>query len=171
MARGIHWLLLLLPLLGGGCGFHLRGELPASSAARTLVLTGIGPSNPFYGDFVQIVSTQGGRLVKKPDEAGGVVNILSARHARRPITLTSGGRANSFDLTFRLVYQVLDAKGRELIPEQELIIRRDYFNQQLSPLGQGEEEAMLRAEMEKEAAETLLRRVVYSLDHKAPKAS
>ena len=168
MSQARRWTLslpLLVALFGAGCGFHLRGQLPADSAARSLVFTGIGPGNPFYADFVQVVTDYGGKLVKKPAEAGAIVNVVSARHNRRPITLSSGGRANSFDLSFRLVYEIQDPKGKDLVPEQELIIRRDYFNQQVSPLGQGDEEAMLRKEMEREAAQVLLRRIVFSLKH------
>lgn len=163
---------LLIALLGsGGCGFHLRGELPASSAARNLAIIGIGPSNPLYGKLVSLLTSAGGSLAAKPGKAGATLNILVARHERRPITLSIGGKANSFDLTFRVVYRIVGPKGEEIVPEQDLIIRRDYFNQQISPLGQGDEEAMIRKEMETDAASTLLRRVVYSLDHQKTAAS
>jgi LPS-assembly lipoprotein len=56
-----------------------------------------------------------------------------------------------------------------LIPEQELDIRREYFNTQSSPLGQVSEEALMRTEMEREAAQTLLRRTIFSLREKQQK--
>jgi LPS-assembly lipoprotein len=172
MARrrpGIFAVLLASAALGG-CGFHLRGELPESSAARSLYIAGLGQRNAFYGDLVRVLSNYGGSVAPKPDKAGAVVNIVSAQHYRRPITLSSGGRANTFDLTFRVVYDIRTPAGEELVPEQELIIRRDYFNQQVTPLGQGAEEALMREEMEEEAAQNLFRRVVFSLNHKKPAA-
>jgi LPS-assembly lipoprotein len=163
---------LLAPGLAGlllaGCGFHLRGELPEKSAARNLYITGIGPGNPFYGDLTRMLGDYGGQVAPKPDQAGAIVRVISAGHYRRPITLSSGGRANSFDLSFRVVYGIDSPKGEELVPEQELIIRRDYFNQQLSPLGQGSEEAQLRQEMEYEAAQAMLRRVIFRLNNPPP---
>jgi LPS-assembly lipoprotein len=50
-----------------------------------------------------------------------------------------------------------------LLPRQEIEIRRDYFNDQSSPLGQMAEEGLIRQEMQKEAAQLLLRRIVYGL--------
>jgi LPS-assembly lipoprotein len=146
-----------------GCGWHLRGEIPGTAVAKTIYVTGIGHSNPFYGDFAQVLSYSGGTLAQTPGQAGAVVNIASAQHLRRPITLSAQGRANTFDLTFRVIYQIQSPKGEVLVPQQEMEVRRDYFNDQISPLGQGEEEALLRQEMEKEAAQTLLRRVVFTL--------
>jgi LPS-assembly lipoprotein len=149
-----------------GCGFHLRGEIPQTSGVKSLYVTGIGRGNPFYGDFAQVLGYSGGSLAPAPNQAGAVVNIALARHERRALTLSSQGRANTFDLTFRLIYDIRSPKGEVLVPRQELEVRRDYFNDQSSPLGQGEEEAMYRLEMQKEAAETLLRRVVYTLSRK-----
>jgi LPS-assembly lipoprotein len=151
-----------------GCGWHLRGEIPGTAQAKTIYLTGIAPNNPFYGDFAQVLGTSGGTLAQRPSQAGAVVNIASARHLRRPITLSAQGRANTFDLTFRVIYEIQTPKGEVLVPQQEMEVKRDYFNDQSSPLGQGEEEALLRQEMEREAARTLLRRVVFSLSKLPP---
>ena len=71
-----------------------------------------------------------------------------------------------FDLTFRVIYEVQTPKGDILIPEKELLVRREYFNTQGSPLGQGLEEVQIRSEMEMEAAQTLLRQVVFTLRDK-----
>lgn len=151
-----------------GCGWHLRGEIPGTAQARTIYLTGIDRGNPFYGDFSQVLNYSGGIMAASPAKAGAVVNIASARHLRRPITLSAQGRANTFDLTFRVLYQIQSPKGEVLVPQQELEVKRDYFNDQSSPLGQGAEEALLREEMEREAAQTLLRRVVFTLGKMPP---
>lgn len=149
-----------------GCGFHLRGEIPGTPEQKTVYVLGLSRNNPFYGDFAQVLAYSGGRLAQKPAEAGAIINVSLARHERRPITLSSQGRANMFELTFRLVYQIQNAGGKVLAPQQELEVRRDYFNNQVSPLGQADEENLMRQEMEKEAAQTLLRRVVYTLKNK-----
>ena len=154
---------LAAALILAGCGWHLRGELPGTTAEKTLFISGMSSKNPFYNDFNQTLTYSGGSLAKAPSLASAVVHILSANHLRRPITLSQQGRANTFDLTFRVIYEVRTPKGEMLVPRQELEIRRDYFNDQSSPLGQGEEEAMYRMEMQKEAAQALLRRVFYSL--------
>ncbi|MGZ8218395.1 LPS-assembly lipoprotein LptE [Methylomagnum sp.] len=153
-----------------GCGFHLRGEMPGSAESKTLYLSGLSTRNSFYGDLAQVLSYSGGSLATAPAKAGAVVNVTLARHERRALTLSGQGRANTFDLTFRVIYDVRSPKGEILVPMQEMEVRRDYFNDQASPLGQGEEEALMRQEMEKEAAQTLLRRIVYTLN-RSPKLS
>lgn len=164
---------LLLSVLATmpGCGFHLRGDIPGTPQEKTLFVTGMGRGNSFYSNFTQSLTIGGGILAGKPADAAAIVNLMKAVHIRRPITLSSVGRANMFDLTFRVIYEVQSAKGDVLIPEKELEVRREYFNTQVSPLGQGLEEAQLRAEMEKEAAQTLLRQILYTLRDRPAKPS
>lgn len=149
-----------------GCGFHLRGSLPALGEGRTLAVTGIGPTHFFYGEFAQSLQYAGGSLAQIPERADAVLHILNARHSRRPITLGRSGRANTFDLWLDVTYEVLTPKGEIILPREELEVRRDYFNDQTSPLGQGAEEAQYRLEMQHEAAQTLLRRIAYTLKRK-----
>lgn len=164
-------LAILAALWLTGCGWHLRGDIPGASEAKNLFITGIGASNPFYGDFTQVLGYSGGKLAKAPSLASAVVHIAQAMHERRSITLNKQGKSNTFDLTFRVIYDIRTPQGEILVPSQELDIRRDYFNDQSSPLGQGEEEASMRVEMQHEAAQALFRRVVYMLNRKPAKPS
>ena len=160
--------LLAAAALLAGCGFHLRGEIPGTPESKTFFISGLPANDAFYGDFRRVLGYSGGKITEKPAKAAALVNFFMARHERRPITLSRQGRANMFELTFRVVYQILTPKGDVLLPQNEMIIRRDYFNNQVSPLGQVQEESMMREEMEKEAALALLRRVVYALKNKQP---
>lgn len=155
----------LLAILLTGCGFHLRGSLPASGAAKSIFVRGMNHNHPFYQNFSQVLTYSGGSLADSVEHAGAVIQILRAGHDRRPITLSKQGLANTFDLSYRVEYEVLSPKGEKLLQKQELEIRRDYFNDQTYPLGQAEEEGQMRQEMEKEAAQALLRRVVSTLSH------
>lgn len=162
--------LLMACLMLPACGFHIRGELPGTQKEKTVFITGLSKSNPLYINLAQDVASGGGIMASKPADASAVINVVRAIHLRRPITLSAAGRANMFDLTFRVVYDVHNPKGDVLIPEQELDVRREYFNTQGSPLGQGYEEVQMREEMEKEAARTLLRQVVFNLRGRSGKS-
>ena len=63
------------------------------------------------------------------------------------LTLSAVGQANMFELTFRVRYDVENTKGDILLAEQEINTRREYFNTQSSPLGQGYEEVQMRSEI------------------------
>lgn len=157
-------LLVLIGLLAA-CGFHPRGGLPDQVKDKTIAMTGIGPNVNLYNLFVQRLRIAGGKFTNKSADAAAVVNILKQRHIRRPITLSAVGRANMFDLNYLVVYEVHDNKGHIISKAKELVVRREYFNTQASPLGQGIEEQTYRSEMEGEAATILLRQVILAVEN------
>ncbi len=157
-------LLVLIGLLAA-CGFHPRGGLPDQVKDKTIAMTGIGPNVNLYNLFVQRLKIAGGKFTNKSADAAAVVNILKQRHIRRPITLSAVGRANMFDLNYLVVYEVHDNKGHIISKAKELVVRREYFNTQASPLGQGIEEQTYRSEMEGEAATILLRQVILAVEN------
>lgn len=154
-----------LALTLAACGFHLRGNIQQDSLARSIYVEGDTRYDAFTGEFTQLLATSGGILAHSQNDAGAVIHIARARLERRPITLSKQGRANTYDLVFRMEYDVMTPKGEILLPNQEIEIRRDYFNDQTSPLSQAAEENLIRQEMQREAAQLLLRRIVYGLRH------
>ncbi|MBP1149714.1 MULTISPECIES: LPS-assembly lipoprotein LptE [Methylocaldum] len=153
----------IFALLLSACGFHLRGSLPATMVAKTFYIDGLGRGDLFVQEFSQILSYSGGNLAAAPSQAGAVIHIVQARQDRRPIGLSKQGRANLFDLSYRVVYEVSTPQGEILLPRQELELKRDYFNDQTSPLSQTQEEYQIQQEMQREAAQLLFRRVAYAL--------
>lgn len=156
--------LLLLFALLAGCGFHLRGEIPGTRAEKTLLVSGISTGNPFYKDLVDKLTIAGGYLAASPKQASANIHINKARHVRRPITLNSVGKANMFDLDFIVIFEVFDPKGKTILPEKEVVIRREYYNTQTVPLAQGYEEQTIRAEMQVEAAAVVLRQALIRIE-------
>ena len=159
--------LTLLVLMGWvtACGFHPRGGLPDNVKDKTIAMTGIGSNVNLYNRFVKQLITAGGKFTDKTANAAAVVNILKQRHIRRPIALSAVGRANMFDLNYLVVYEVHDTKGHIISKAKELMVRREYFNTQASPLSQGNEEQTYRSEMEAEAATILLRQVILAIEN------
>ena len=149
------------------CGFHLRGSGPA--IAQNLYVEGLGPRDSFMGTFRDTMSFSGGKLVRKANRAGAVIHIYRAQHHRRYLALSRTGRSIEYDLSYRVLYDVRTPQGEVLLPRQEIETKRDYFNDQTLPLGQAEEEGLIRQELEREAAQILLRRAVFALERPAPK--
>lgn len=164
---GLWFCLSVLVLSLSACGFHLRGSISQGSLAKSVFVEGDAHYEAFTGEFNDLLAHSGGTLAPTASDAGAVIHIVRARHERRPITLSKQGRANTYDLIFRLEYDVSTPKGEALLPRQEIEIKRDYYNDQTSPLSQSAEEDLIRQEMQKEAAQLLLRRIVYGLRHTA----
>lgn len=157
-------LVLTAGIMLSGCGFHLRGSGPL--LAGDWALEGLPVGDAFAGEFDRALLGAGGHKPVSVTKADGVIHVYRLLRLRRPITLGRFGRANEFDLAFRLVYDIRDAKGETISPRQEIELHRDYFNDQSQPIAQDEEELQIRAEMLREIAQTLIRRVTYILDGK-----
>jgi LPS-assembly lipoprotein len=157
-----HLSLLIGTALLAGCGFHLRGSQTSDGTGQQLFVerpgaTRVGTRIP------EIVRLTGAELSRNMVDAKGVIRILKETDERRTMSLNLGGRGNLFDLYTRVRYEVTTPQGEIIIPPQEVEVKREYFNNQLSPIGQGEEESLLRSEMEREVAETLVRRVLIEM--------
>lgn len=157
-------LLLLASCLAlSACGFHLRGSDEGAKLAHKLYIEGPVTEGSFLSAFGTALTDVGGGIVKTPIAASGIIHLYRATYVRQPITLSRTGRANGYDLSYRIVYDVRSPKGEVLQPRKEFEVKRDYFNDQTLPLAQLAEEAQIREEIEKEAAQSLLRRVVNTL--------
>lgn len=154
--------LILAAVLLSGCGFRLRGIETADGVGQQLFIEKPGATR-VGAQIPEVVRLTGAEISRNMAEAKGVIRILREIDERRIMSLNLGGRGNLFDLYTRVRYEVTTPQGEIIIPPEELVVKREYFNNQLSPIGQGEEEALLRTEMEREVAETLVRRVLIKM--------
>jgi LPS-assembly lipoprotein len=74
------------------------------------------------------------------------------------LALSSGGTANNFELSYRLEYELVDAKNQILSARQPIEIRREYFNNQVAIIAKENEEAVIRNEMYQQAVRTIVNR-------------
>lgn len=149
-------------LLVAGCGFHMRGS-GGSPLTQGVFIEGVSPNDPFVAEFNNALTGVGGKVAKEPGQAQAVIHVYRITQTRRGITLGQFGRSTEFDLYFRIIYDVRTPKGQILLPRQEFEVRRDYYNDQSLPLAQGAEEGTIRSEMQREAAQSLMRRAGYAL--------
>ncbi len=145
------------------CGFHLRGSDGGGSLAQKIYIEGPAANGAFLGVFGTALTDVGGSVVGTPVAASGIVHLYLATYRRQSITLSQAGLSTGYDLSYRIAYDVRTPKGEVLQPRKEFEIKRDYFNNQSLPLAQMSEESLIRQELEKEAAQSLMRRVVHLL--------
>lgn len=160
------WAVILLALVNAGCGFHLRGSGPAA-ANSNLYLEGMANQAGFEPVFDRAVELAGGKSVSSIAKASGVIHVYQLLTQRRPLTLGAFGRANEFDLIYRLIFDIRSPKGEIISPRQEIELHRDYYNDQSVPLEQNEEEGLIRVEMQNEIANALVRRANYAISSAA----
>jgi len=139
------------------CGFQLRGT--ASLPFETLYISSPA-GNPIGTDlrrFVKAGTTT--RIVDDPKNAAAILEVISAVNEKQIMSVSGGGRVREFDLRYRVSFRLIDAKGVELIPANEIALRRILPFTDAQVVAKEGEEAMLVREMQSDAAAQILRRL------------
>jgi len=139
------------------CGFQLRGT--ASLPFETLYISSPA-GNPIGTDlrrFVKAGTTT--RIVDDPKNAAAILEVISAVNEKQIMSVSGGGRVLEFDLRYRVSFRLIDAKGAELIPANEIALRRILPFTDAQVVAKEGEEAMLVREMQSDAAAQILRRL------------
>lgn len=163
MMRNLFLILLLLALTA--CGFHLHsvGSLPP--AMQRIQIEGLAENDPLM-TALKTVLTRAGANVVHSAEGNDLIVHLGIEETKRSISLNRSGLSREFDLGYNLIYDIKTAKGDIVEPPQKLKINREQYNDQFLILGRQDEENLLRQEMRDEAAETLVRRMMFLLKTK-----
>ena len=148
---------VVLCFLLDACGFQLRGT--ATLPFETLYISSPA-GNPIGTDlrrFVKAGTTT--RIVDDPKNAAAILEVISAVNEKQIMSVSGGGRVREFDLRYRVSFRLIDAKGVELIPANEIALRRILPFTDAQVVAKEGEEAMLVREMQSDAAAQILRRL------------
>ncbi|PTR15715.1 MULTISPECIES: LPS assembly lipoprotein LptE [unclassified Nitrosospira] len=139
------------------CGFQLRGQ--ATLPFETLFIS-FPVGNPIGTDLRRFVKAgTSTRLVDNPQNAEATLEVISAVNEKQIMSVSGGGRVREFELRYRVSFRLVDAKGVELIPANEIALRRIIPFTDAQVVAKEGEEAMLVREMQSDAAAQILRRL------------
>ena len=139
------------------CGFQLRGQ--ATLPFETLYIS-FPVGNPIGTDLRRFVKAgTSTRIVDDPKTAQATLEVISAANERQIMSVSGGGRVREFELRYRVSFRLVDAKGVELIPVNEIALRRILPCTDAQVVAKEGEEAMLVREMQSDAAAQILRRL------------
>ncbi len=155
--------LIFLSLLLTACGFHLRGAANLPDGYQSVYIDGQGPFGTQLGE---LLSYSNATVVKARSDADVIIHIISDNKQRRDLSLSRGGKSTELELTRVILYELLDAEGIVLLPEQKLEMVRNYYNDQTGVIGKGNEEAQIYQEMNRQMAGRLLRQIRVVLEAK-----
>lgn len=160
----------------GGCGFRLRqapsfafttlmATLPATSPLRrelrtalvssgiTLVDASLPPPPPQPGGAVPA------QPAPPPPQVDAVLDILADQREKSVVGSTAAGQVREFQLRLRFRFKLSTPKGKELIPESEILLQRDISYSESIALSKQEEEAELYRDMQTDVVQQVLRRL------------
>lgn len=153
--------LLLMIVVAGGCGYQLRGAVSLPPE-----LDGIHVAGPRdIGAALTLVLDSGGIEVQSSrDTASAVLRVRDELFDRRVLSVdASTGKEREFELAYRVAFELIGADGEELLPMQTVSLVRDYVFDANAVLGKSREQDVLHAEMRRDAATRIVRRIAASL--------
>jgi LPS-assembly lipoprotein len=158
MSRPRYLYLVLLLLLLGGCGFHLRGSvvLP-ENMARTYIVA--GSSSALGHELESMLTVAGGEVVSERAQATAILTLHEERLSSRVLTLDAQGRASGQVLTLLVSFSMVDGEGRAVAEREGVRIEREFSFDPDNVLAQGSEASLLQEEMRRQAAQQILRRM------------
>ena len=140
------------------CGYHLRGAIDLPEALQKMYVR--GASTELSAAIKQAFRSTSGELVKNAADAGMVLNVIDEDYHRRTVSISSSGYSNEYELTYRLVFDLIDQNGNELVSAQTIEVSQVYFNEQSSDtvLAKENEEKVLRKELYIKAVRSVIER-------------
>ena len=142
----------------GGCGFKLRG---AQTFPFQTIAVQPHPGGPLvialrrsFGSAVRVLP-----LSEPPKNADVVVEILQEAREKTVVGINSSGQVREFQLRIRVRFRVRTPDGEELVPDTEILQRRDLSFNESASLAKEAEEGLLYRDMQNDLVQQLLRRL------------
>ena len=154
-------LLALAIAIAGGCGYQLRG---AASLPPELGVVHVTGPRDISDAIVQLLDGAGVPVEPARGPAATVLRLSDERFDRRVLSVNPDtGKESEFELAYRVTFRVTGAEGEELVPEQTVSLLRDYVFDARAVLGKNREQAVLQAEMRRDAAARIVSRIAAAL--------
>jgi LPS-assembly lipoprotein len=144
-------------LLFAGCGFQLRGAYALPYESLYLAL-------PDYSDLgaglKRAIRASGSTRLAETVEDAQARFVPSADARERVILSLSGtGRVRELRLRWRYSYRIVDAKGVDMVPVNEIELVRDLTYDDSNVLAKEQEEVLLWRDMQGDMVQQIMRRL------------
>jgi LPS-assembly lipoprotein len=153
--------ILACSLLLSACGFKLRGD---QRFAFDTLHSGFSVNSEMGAQFRRTVRlSQSTQLVDQAKDAQARLEIVRELREKEIVGLSTSGRPREYQLRLRLSFKVLSALSddpvTELLPETEIVLRRDVSTSDQQIVAKLQEEELLYREMQGDLIQQLMRRL------------
>jgi LPS-assembly lipoprotein len=149
----------MLALALTACGFHLRNALQLPADLGPVKVVAPDPYSPLAESLADALLRAGATPADPSAKNVAVLRIRSERWGNLPISIDQFGRAQEYTLRYAVVFDLMDAAGRAVIPTQAVELSRDYVSSPTQLIGSESEREILAAELRREMSGAILRRV------------
>ena len=146
------------------CGYHLRGDIELPKGMENIYVE--SASSTLQQEMKKALKSSQAKLVTTSAEAGTVIKITREDMSSRVMSINTAGRANQFQLIYRIIFSIQESSGKVLLADQNINIKREYFNDQTDILGKTNEEGVIRSEMYQQAVSSMMSRISLAMESK-----
>lgn len=146
-------------LIIAGCGFHLRGAVNLPESIKTMYVQGLNLQRGVGLTLKRHLTSNGIVIVEDYQKGNAVLDILENKYERRVLSVGSSAKVSEYELYGRITFKVTDGSGAVLAEEQSVEAQKDYQFNQDEVLGSGEEESVLREDLEQRLVRSIMRRL------------
>ena len=165
-------LAVVLALLAGCGGWHLRGTGPGGSLDHVVYVSAGGANDVGRALRTQIVN-RGGRLTNTRQSADLVVDINGERFERQTLSVDPDtGKVREVQLQLTTSFAVRTRSGTLVVPREDISWQLDYVFDEGAVLGTVEQDQVIRRDLAEIAATAIaLRLQVLELPDEKPVAA
>lgn len=153
-----------------GCGFHPRNALMLPADVPAVQVTSNVPYSELSKLLERNLRATGAQIITasaRNDDPTQLelatdaarLQVLSERWGDLPIAIDGQGRAQEYRLRYAAIFVFRRADGSELVPQQVIELSRDYVAPPTDATGTTTEREILAAELRREMAASILRRI------------
>lgn len=156
-------LILAAVLLVSACGFHLRGQesvtlAPSLSPLRVTMADRMAYP-PLLVEMRNALYAQAHVQLAALDQPVPQLSLFGEFFEAQVLTIDARGNVSGYLLNYKVSFSLRDAGGKPLVADQTVKLQREYDFDPLNVLAKEREEGYLRAEMQREAVQQILRRL------------
>ncbi len=160
--KQIAGLVLVIVISGlSACGFQLRGHAKLPAAMERIYLQS-DASTLLLRHLRQSLLRSGAQLVDDISEATAVMIVDREEQGRGILSVSETARVREYESRYTISFAVNSVSGEAIIPRQIIEQRRDYSFNENQVLAKEREEASLIRDMQIEAVQGMLRKIMYT---------
>ncbi len=154
------WITLLLTLLlVQGCGYQLRKSADLPASISPIMINGLNIHAGLGRELAYRLRSSTVQVTTDRKQAKTMLHISKYQQKNRTLSVDSSGKVAQTELLHTLSFNMLNAAGRTLVPQQEIRVVRNYINTEEQKLGKTTEADQLTDGMYQELARKITVRI------------
>lgn len=148
-----------LTLLTAGCGFQLRGSFSLPPWLHDVEVRSEQPADPVAAELRRNLQNNAISLRAAGATAGARIQLAAEKFNRRLLATGSGNQKKDYEFTYEISVTVVDPEGKTRLTDEHISVQREMDYDETRVLAKAAEQDKLKADMIKEAARQIMRRL------------